>query len=284
MKDSRYGDIDTLLEEVVTLPSMPSSLARITELLEDPNCEVHEIAEAISGDPAIALKTLRVVNSAFYGLGQEVTTVDHAVVLLGMRVIKNLVLTATVMEIIGPSARQFLKHSVACGMAMRSLAHFPSLRAHVESSDEAFTFGLLHDIGKIILEEYLPEEYGEVEQLVKTSQMPWFEAEREILGVDHAELGARLAGQWKLSNGIVDAIAGHHDLRRCNGDTTVAAHLCLADYLCTVSGMPSHEPATGGLPEATWQATGLERSQLPAVFERFMSTMPAVSDLLRLAM
>jgi len=284
MKQTRFEDIDSLLEEVVTLPSLPTSLARITELLDDPNCDVHDIAEAISADPAIALKTLRVVNSAYYGLGQEVTTVDHAVVLLGMRVIKNLVLTATVMEIIDPSARQFLKHSVACGMAMRTLAHYSPLREAVESSDEAFVYGLLHDIGKIIFEEYLPEEYDLVEKRVVAERIPWHEAERDVLGVDHAELGARLASQWKLSRHIVGAIGGHHDLRHCEDARILAANLALADYLCTTCGLSAHPQSIGSLSEEMWAATGLERQQLPSIFERFMSTMPAVSDLLRMAM
>jgi len=283
MKHTRFDDIDQLIDEVVTLPSMPTSLARITELLEDPNCEVHEMGEAISADPAIAFKTLRVVNSAYYGFGQEVGTVDHAVVLLGMRVIKNLVLTATVMEIVDPSAREFLKHSVACGMAMRTLAHFGPLRHAVESSDEAFVYGLLHDIGKIIFEEYLPDEYEQIGKHMVAERVTWREAEREILGVDHAELGARLAAKWKLSRSVVDAIGGHHDLRLAGEHRLIAANLFVANYLCTVCGMPSHGGNTADLPEEVWEATGLDRRQLPAIFERFMAAMPAVSDLLRLA-
>ena len=102
-------DIDTLLDEVVTLPSLPSSVAHIMRLVSDPQCPLSAVAQAISSDPPLAMKTLRLVNAAYYGLRQQVGTIEHAVVLLGIKVIKNLAFTATVFDIMKP---------LSSGMAM----------------------------------------------------------------------------------------------------------------------------------------------------------------------
>ncbi len=284
MAPGKIYDIDALLEEVVTLPSMPDSLAHITELISNPACSLAEVAKAISGDPAIAIKTLRLVNSAYYGLGQEVTTVEHAVVLLGLKVIKNLALTATVFDKIRGAADLFLRHSVGCGVAMRALAEAGPLAKYVATADEAFVYGLLHDIGKIILLEYLPNEYVKIPQLVRDRAIPWHQAERELIGTDHAELGGRLAMKWKLSKFVINAIAGHHDLTLCEPDLRpLASSLCLADYLCGMSGMPSHEKPAYAIPETVWASTNLDQPALAKVVDRFFDSVPDINELVKVA-
>ncbi len=284
LMSKKLYDIDSLLEEVVTLPSMPDSLARITDLVANPNCVLGDVALAISGDPAIAIKTLRLVNSAYYGLGQEVSTVEHAVVLLGLKVIKNLALTATVFDTIKGSAELFLRHCVGCGVAMRVLAETSPLANIVGSADEAFVYGLLHDIGKVILLEYLPEEYAQVPQLVREKEIPWFQAERELIGTDHAELGARLALKWKLSKTVVNAIAGHHDLNLSDAEfKPLAATLSVADYLCSASGLPSHPHPYFVIDEKTWTSAAVEQSSLAKMVNRFFESFSDINELVKVA-
>lgn len=277
-------DIDLLLDEVVTLPSMPEALIRITDLINDPNSDIADIAQAIATEPSIALKTLRIVNSAYYGLGQEVKTVEHAVVLLGMRVIKNLVLTATVFQAIEGAAERFLKHSIACGIAMRTLARTESSRARFESAEEAFLYGLLHDIGKVILAEYLPEACDKVFEKYRDEGLAWHEAEKVVIGVDHAEIGARLAVKWKLDSAVAAAIAGHHDITQVTEEyQSYAATLAVADYLASVSGYSCEDKPVLQMDQATWEATGLSAETLDAVANRFFNSIPDIDDLLMLA-
>lgn len=277
-------DIDLLLDEVVTLPSMPEALVRITELINDPDSQMTDIAHAIATEPAIALKTLRIVNSAYYGLGQEVKTVEHAVVLLGMKVIKNLVLTATVFQAIEGAAERFLKHSIGCGIAMRTLAQTESLRARFESPEEAFLYGLLHDIGKVILAEYLPDECERVNERARDEGLAWHEAERAVIGVDHAELGARLAMKWKLDSAMVAAIEAHHDIQRAPGEyRSHAAALAVANYLAGASGYGCEAQPVLQMDATTWEATGLSAETLDAIANRFFSAIPDIDDLLMLA-
>ena len=281
--DNGY-DIDTLLDEVVTLPSLPDSVARLTEMLDDPGCDMKSVAAVISSDPAIALKTLRLVNSAYYGLGQEVTSVDHATVLLGAKVLKNLAMTATAFDCMKSSATQFLTHSVSCGFAMKSIVLSGCVKGFVGSEDEAFTYGLIHDIGKVILEEYLPDEYRDVTAIVEEEGIPWYEAEQRVIGVDHAELGARLAQRWKLTAPVVNAIRGHHDLSACDeAHRTLAANLAVANQLCSMSGYRSHPQNDSSVDPSVFEAAGITSDMLPAVSEKYFGLRASIDELLALA-
>jgi putative nucleotidyltransferase with HDIG domain len=284
MAPENVYDIDTLLDEVVTLPSLPDSVAKLTEMLDDPACDMKAVASVISADPAIAMKTLRLVNSAYYGLGQEVTSVDHATVLLGAKVLKNLAMTATVFECMKTSATQFLTHSVACGFAMKSIVLCGYVKGFVGSEDEAFTYGLIHDIGKVILEEYLPDEYREVSEIVEQEGIPWYQAEQRIIGVDHAELGARLAQRWKLTAPVVNAIRGHHDLSACEeSHKNLAASLAIANQLSSLSGYRSHAKNESSVDASVYEAAGITSDMLPEMAERYFAMHDSIDELLALA-
>ena len=277
-------DIDTLLEEVVTLPSLPTTVASISEMLNDPHCNLADVGRAISADPAIALKTLRLVNSAFCGLRQQVNSVEHAVAMLGLKVIKNLVFTAMVFDSLQSNVKGLMRHSIACGFAMRVVAETEAGVLLGVSPQEAFVFGLLHDVGKIVFEQYMPEEFGQV-GAATARQIPWFQAEREVIGTDHAEMGARLAENWKLAPHLVGAIAGHHDLSRCANDDVrnAAAVVAIADYLCTVGGFPAHESAPVNPDPAAWEAVGLSPDGMESLIEEFRTHLPAIEELIELA-
>ena len=283
MSNQNQFDIDTLLDEVVTLPSLPDSVDKLTAMLDDPNCDMKSVATIISSDPAIALKTLRLVNSAYYGLGQEVTSVDHATVLLGAKVLKNLAMTATAFECMKNSATQFLSHSVACGFAMKSIVLSGSIQGFVGSEDEAFTYGLIHDIGKVILEEYLPDEYAQVGQVAEDEGIPWYLAEQRVIGVDHAELGARLAQKWKLTSAVVNAIRGHHELDTCHeAHRGLASSLAVANRLCSLSGYPADERNRTLVLDDTYAAAGISCDALPAITEHYFDLRSSIDELLSL--
>lgn len=279
-----FADIDQLIEEVVTLPSLPDIVMKLNDMLNDPDCAMSEVAKTISMDPAIALKTLRLVNSAYYGLGQEVKTLEHATVMLGGKVIKNLVLTASVFDTFEGSVGLFLEHSIATGVAMKVLAAQGPLKQQLGSADEAFVYGLLHDIGKVVFRQFLPAETEAVARAVAERQIPWHRAEQEIIGVDHAVLGGRLAQKWKLSRAIVAGIAFHHDVENCPAECQrMAGTVAVANHLVACAGYPSHGGAVLALPPAAWQASGLERAQLPAAIDSFCAALTEVQELVAAA-
>jgi len=278
-------DIETLLDEVVTLPSLPSAVAHIMKLVSDPQCPLSAVAAAISADPPLAMKTLRLVNAAYYGLRQQVSTIEYAVVLLGIKVIKNLAFTATVFDIMKGSVEDFFRHCVATGAAMRVLSESGGVEVAVESGEEAFVCGLLHDIGKVILNEFLPRECAAVDEFARQRRIPLYMAERNILGVDHAAVGARLAEKWKLPREFVFGIAGHHNLQICKDprERRVAALVSVADYMCVASSIASFENAVVNLDQDTWTASGLSSRNIPAIMDNFYKALPSVDELLRVA-
>ena len=282
---SRPYDIDTLLDEVITLPSLPRTVAHIMRLVSDPQCSLSAVAHAISGDPPLTIKTLRLVNAAYYGLRQKVSTIEHAVVLLGIKVIKNLAFTATVFDIMKGSADALFRHSIAVGLAMRALAEADIRKVNVQSSEEAFVSGLLHDIGKVLINEFLPKESARVAQLCAKTHMPCYRAEREIIGIDHAQLGARLAQNWRLPDLLTGAVAGHHDLSQCKDSSMkqAAAFVAIGDFICSTCAILSDPNARASVGEEVWEESQLSSEVVPAVMDGFFQALPSVDELTHLA-
>lgn len=279
-------DIEYILEEVVTLPSLPGTVAHITQLVNDPDCPLSDVAKAISADPSIALKSLRLVNSAYYGLREKVNSVEHAVVLLGMKVIKNLVFTATVFDTLQSDEEALMRHSIACGVVMRILVDSGSVKnCPIEEPDEAFVFGLLHDVGKIIIGQFMAKEEVLVADMSESQQIPWDEAESEILGFDHAEMGGQLALKWKLTDEMTNAIAGHHDVNQCLDPAFkgVAALLAVANYISSAAGFHAKSAVLPKVDTETWELTGLTGETLAPIVEEFFNSTPDIEELLKLA-
>lgn len=277
-------NIDNLLDEIITLPSLPAALAQVIQVVDNPGSSLAELAKAVSSDPALAMKTLRIINSAYYGLSQKISSLDYAVVLLGGKVIKNLAFTATVFDSFRKGPECLLRHSIACGVFMRVLAEAP-IKSPTVDPDDAFAYGLLHDVGKIILEEFLPTEMEEAYALCESRRQPLPLIERETIGADHAEIGACLARKWKLPEPLVGAIAAHHDLQRCPDPNIkiMAAAVSIADYACTACGMPSWPGPPVQIAEDTWAVLRLSSRDVPGLMEQFLDSLPAIDELIELA-
>ncbi|MFP4191142.1 MAG: HDOD domain-containing protein [Candidatus Hydrogenedentota bacterium] len=274
-------DIDQILDEIVTLPSMPGTLIHVTALLDDPDYSVEDVAKAISADPGITLKTLRLVNSAYYGIRQPITSIEHAIMLLGAKVIRNLVLTATSLETVQQGAEPFFRHSVATAVCLRAMANIRPLPADT-TPEQAFIYGLLHDVGKILLEEFMPREWQTAREMACAEEMPLFLAEQQRLGIDHAMVGARLAARWRLSSELVSAIAGHHDLAQSTEPAFrgLAAWTSLANYIAASAGFPCDYPAPVAMTEGAWEEVAIAVDDLPALLEAFFAATPAIEELM----
>jgi putative nucleotidyltransferase with HDIG domain len=164
---------------------------------------------------------------------------------------------------------------------MRMLAEAGPLKGAMPSVDEAFILGLFHDVGKLIFGEFLEDEQAAVEQLVKQRRIPWHVAEREIIGVDHAELGSRLAEQWKLPQVFVHAIAAHHDLACAPAEfKNIAAGLAIANYLCNASGLSWQRNHILSSPQGAWEALGVSSSGAVGLCNQFFERLPQVQEYL----
>lgn len=205
--------LEQVLDRANRLPSPPGLVADLIASLEDDGARLDDLAERIGRDQAIAAKVLRLANSAFYGMAGKVASLVQASVVLGQRNLRSLAIGAGV---IAPFAglkgapydlSQFWRHSVGVAAAARALATECG-----ENVEFAFTAGLLHDIGRLVLVAGFPDAYAEVLRERAATDSYLIDAEREHLGLDHALVGAALAQRWRFPEPIRVAVAEHHDL------------------------------------------------------------------------
>ncbi len=217
---------------VGTLPSAPKAYWALTKAVAQPEVGTAILAEIVEEDPAMCAKVLQLVNSAGFGLAQRITTIQPAVAYLGVELLKGLVLTArifTLMEhkpVRGFSLERLQQHSVLTArLARRLLGDSPS-------AEDAFTAGILHDVGEVVLALGFPDRFARVVQSDRLGSRSVSGREELIFGVSHAEVGAYLLGVWGLPFSIVEAIAHHHRPSHVTtGDRNVLAALHVADVL-----------------------------------------------------
>lgn len=232
------------LEEIVNrvndLPALPQIVVKVLQLTDDPNSTVKELSEVICQDQVLTAKVLRLANSAYYGYPRRIGSIVEAIVMLGFKAIRNLVMAASVQKILHQSvagyrldAGELWRHSIACAMA----AHKIGKRVGYRKSDETFIAGLLHDIGKVVLSVYVSEVYGEIIKRVKESRISFAQAERDVMGFTHADVGARVVDRWNLPQQYVEAIAYHHEPELGKENPMLVAIVHLADIMCMMMGI-----------------------------------------------
>lgn len=277
--------VESLLEEIVTLPSLPSTVQKILNMLNDPNTRLSDLSHIISLDPSISFKLLRLVNSAYYGLGQKVTSIEHAVVLLGTKVVRNLVLTATIFTQLGGKAKNLILHSIATGIAMDAVVSVGPLKEQYGKGDTAFVFGLLHDIGKVVLGEYLQKHWECVCKLAEEGKKgTWVALEQQVIGVDHAEIGGRISQEWKLSDELCETVRWHHEPWNATSEVTrtLSASLCVADYIARASGLYAYPHTLYPLESEVWELAGLKNELLMEILDRYFDKHSYIEELVEL--
>jgi len=262
---SDHEKIWRLIDDLVTLPTLPTVLQEVNTLVENPSSSANDVATVIQADVAIATKVLRLANSAYYGLRSKVTSVQHAIAMLGFNIIKNLAITATVFEQMGEgpvhqdfSHEDFWKHSVATGMVAKLLADRVGLgRKELEAM---FVCGLLHDVGKIILEQHIHESFVEALDVSRAEQMPLYKAEQQVMEFTHADVGALLADRWRLAPEVISAAQWHHaPLSAPDGEQLIPCLVHVADFIARVRPVGHGGGAVHPrMDQAAWDALGLK--------------------------
>ena len=202
---------ETILRSVRELPSLPAVVLELIQSLGDSNASAEQLAAKISHDQAIAAKTLRLANSSFYGLPRQVTSIAEATAILGLRTLRSVATAAGLAEGFAHSRCQgfdfdaFWRHSIGTALTARAVAQRTR-----QDEDAAFTLGLLHDIGRLVLISAYPDEYTRAIAYRTEHDCLMHVAERHQFGVDHAEVGGVMAEHWRFAPAIVSAIACHH--------------------------------------------------------------------------
>lgn len=210
----RSKSLEELIGSFSSLPSLPSTYQKLMKELQSEDSSLETIGEVISQDPGMTAKILQLSNSAVFGLRQEVSSASRAVSLLGIETIKSLTLSVGVFKefesskAIGFSVDALMRHCLEVAMASKKIASSADLS--VDQINEAFTAGILHDVGKLILASADPDLFKSAQQKASNENIPDWQAERELFGADHSAVGAHLLSMWGLPQSIVEIVALHH--------------------------------------------------------------------------
>ena len=264
--------IENILSSVDRLPTLPTIYTKLTSLLQSPDATAQMISSVIAEDQAIAAKVLKLVNSSFYSLPQKIGSLKRAVVILGLKQIRNLVLVASTLKMFHGlkedhsfDMQKFCEHSVGCAVAARVLAE----TAYLKSPDDVFAGGLLHDIGKLIHAVYLREEFAAVVADVEGSELPIIESEKKIFGFDHTYTGRELAMKWGLSQETVAMIAYHHLSDSSAELTKEIAAVHIGNILSISLGLGSGgEKKVPVADMKAWEILGIELNNLESIMVR----------------
>jgi putative nucleotidyltransferase with HDIG domain len=223
-----------LTTAVERMPAFPKSVQTILELTRNINCLPKDLVSVVEKDPVMTMKILRVINSAYYGLPNKITSVGQSVVYLGINTIKNLALSFAAVGILPRfnttsfDIQRYLLHSLTVAAVARILCE-KHARAEVDPTD-CYIAGLLHDFGKVVFAQFMSGDFLKALAIAADDGKPLYVAEQEVIGADHAFVGALLAKKWQFAEVLVDCIRDHH-----HEDAEPSAMLdCLrmADMIC----------------------------------------------------
>lgn len=232
-------DFAKKLETVINfLPPIPVVTIELLHALNDESTDMNTIARIIAKDPSMSMNVLKVANSAFYRLPNKVATVDHAVKMLGVKEISMICVSCGAYQALKPprdketfSTEEFWKHSVATGVIAKKIC------ADLAVGDRNIIYfgGLLHDVGKVVLDRFAHDIYKIVIQVTHEECLPMIEAEKRIIGESHDSIGGMLMEKWKFPWALVDVTRYHHTLEQCPEETRPTVAVCaLADQLARI--------------------------------------------------
>ncbi len=232
-----------LLLAVKDLPTLPTVLEEVSRLLEDPRSSTQQVAKLISRDQVLSAKVLKMVNSPVYGFPGRISTIQHALVLLGNNVIRGLIISASVFDLMTVSMSGLWEHSVGCAMACGVIAR----EAGFKEPEEYAVAGLLHDLGKVIVALQLPAAKTDIDRAVRDEDLLYLEAEKKMLGFGHDRVNSWVADHWNLPLNLKVGISGHHRPVSAQHYPKMACVVHVGDFVTRVleigSGGEDHVPA-----------------------------------------
>ncbi|MDY7038438.1 MAG: HDOD domain-containing protein, partial [Thermodesulfobacteriota bacterium] len=222
-----------------SLPPMPQIVFKAQEVMSNPNSSLKQLASLIATDQAIAFRILKLANSAYYGMAGKVNSIGHATVLLGSKALSEIIIMAGTSNLLGKALKGYRlksedlwRHSLAVGIGSRMISN----QKAPELADDAFTAGIIHDAGKIMLDGYISERKEAFEEFMSDGEQTFLSAEEKILGLDHPEIGSEICKKWGLPDAMTAAIRYHHYPSLSQGNK-LAYIIHAADYIAMMTGI-----------------------------------------------
>jgi len=262
--EDKKTEIKRIIKDTKSLPTLPGIIFKLSSLAEDDKASVHEMAKLISSDHILSAKVLRLVNSPFYGFSGRVSTISNALILLGVNVIRSLALSSSIFEMMEKNTVGLWEHSFGTAVA----ANVISRKLKLPESEEISTAALLHDIGKVMIKIKLEEDYKQLLSLINQKELSMREAETELLGTDHTEIGEWIAQTWFLPDKLTEPIACHHNVKKSSVHQMKTSVVHVADVLVKASGFGfSGDDFVPLIQPAAWKKIGLDETLLQEIVE-----------------
>ncbi len=264
------------IENVTALPTIPKVLNRLLAVIENPKVSLNEISNFIAGDPALTTKVLRMVNSPVYGFPGRISSVNQAVILLGLTVVKGLLLGVSVFDLMQKTMIGLWEHSIGCAIFSRIIA---VKKGHKEP-DELSVDGLLHDIGKVFLVLQFPDEYQKALAESKRDNLTIYVSEKNHFNTTHSSVGSWMARKWRFPPSLIDVIEYHHKPRLTKNTPLESSIVHLADIMVRARGYGF--PGDNSLvpvEEAAFDLLSLGETDLAEIFQEAEESLNMTEDL-----
>jgi len=278
MTETEQAALKQRIEKLGQLPTLPQVVQKIVTMIDRPETSAEGLGRLIEKDQVLSAKVLQLANSPFYGFPARIASVSHAVVVLGLNVVKGLTLGATVFDMMKAAGMDELwRHSL--GVAM--VAHVLATRVGHKNPEELFVAGLLHDLGKVVMYVKLPETVARIGEVVQARDLYMMEAEREILGLTHADIAGWLATAWHLPIVLKEPIMYHHQPSLATGAPMQTAIVHVADVLVKAMGCGcSGDDLVPLLNPEAWSAMNLNDEGLAACIAQAAHEFETIDDYL----
>lgn len=283
MSETSVNDRLTAKREVrriKNLPTIPGVVAKISHMVENPETSAAEVGKMIAQDQVLSAKVLRMANSAFFGMSRKISNISSALMILGFEVVKGLVLTSSVFDMIQKSMGGLWEHSIGCAAAAGAVAEALGR----DDAEEILVAGLLHDLGKVVLAINMPEEVGKIRAKVDEEHLLFHEAETAVLDFTHGEVGLWLAEHWNLPESLGEPMRLHHNPERAvvYPECTAIVHIADAIVRGWGFGFPG-DPYVPPISPWAWRLLGLKGSDLPVILDMLEPRLANLSELTQFA-
>ncbi len=270
--------IESIITNLDQLPSIPDVAGRVINMVNDPELSFKSMADEISKDQAITTNILKLCNSAFFSKGKEITSVDRAIVTLGIKEVKDIVVIAATREVLNKAILgydlqrgELWTHGLAVAILAKKIALAKNKKA---VADVAFTGGIIHDVGKTVLALFVSNTFKEILSTVESKKITFNAAEREVMGYDHQEIGEKVLAKWKFPEVLKAMVRFHHDPALAPKEfLEMVSIVHIANVLCLMGGIGiGADGLYHELSDVAIKALGVTNKEL----EQFYSDLPVV--------
>lgn len=271
-------DIETLrdeIEKIDSLPTIPTILKRLLGIIENPMVSLNEIGNFISSDPVLASRVLKMVNSPVYGFPGRISSINQALILLGLNVVKGMLLGVSVFEAMQKTMVGLWEHSVGCAITARILAY----RKGLKDPEEASVSALLHDMGKVIFGLKFPERYKEI--ITESADNFIFDVEKNYFKINHSNAGSWIAQKWNFPRNLVEVIEYHHRPNLSRNVPVQTAIVHISDIIIRAKGFGfAGDIFVPAINDSAWNILNLSERDLREIMHEIDDSLEEAEDFL----